>query len=311
MAVYDILNTHQLIEQAPSFPEGEEMDKDAQDSVEIERSYRSSQDVWMEQAIEDDMFVHNVQHTKAQEEALKKRGQGATPVNMIYPAVEQAVAMLTTNRPRFQATAREDSDVKTGRALSELLTWIWEQSHGSMHLKTAIWDYYVKGRGVLHFYIDPEKNFGNGEICLQSLDPLEVYPDPNSEDRLCRDAAHICVSRVMTHEQIASLYPDAVSLLAGAPTETGHYGNTTSRLVAYQGQQFKGDIEDSQHEKYRVIMRYSKVKVPYYNIKEHFRGEERVLLENELEAYYQQPMMMMASAEQQQILTDGDLQQAM
>lgn len=77
--------------------------------------YSSVRDKWARQATEDNEFRNGIQWTKEQVDALRKRAQEPLVVNVIYPAVEQAKAMLTANSPRFQSTGREGSDVKTGQ----------------------------------------------------------------------------------------------------------------------------------------------------------------------------------------------------
>ena len=85
------------------------------------RDYSGAKTEWAKQAAEDSEFRAGVQWTKTQVETLKSRNQAPVVVNVIHSAVEQAKALLTTNKPRLQATGREDSDVKTGRVLSDLM----------------------------------------------------------------------------------------------------------------------------------------------------------------------------------------------
>ena len=109
--------------------------------------YASARSDWAKQAIEDNEFRNGKQWEEEHVKVLKSRRQDPIVVNVIHSAVEQAKAMLTSNKPRFQSTAREDSDVKTGKLFSDLLTFIWDTSSGDMILKQVIDDYYVKGMG--------------------------------------------------------------------------------------------------------------------------------------------------------------------
>ena len=109
------------------------------------REYSGAKSEWAKQAVEDSEFRAGVQWTKNQVTKLKARNQAPVVVNCIHSAVEQAKALLTTNKPRFQATGREDSDVQTARVMSDLMSWIWDFSNGNTALKQCIDDYYVKG----------------------------------------------------------------------------------------------------------------------------------------------------------------------
>ena len=100
--------------------------------------------------------------------------------------METAKSLLTYNSPQFRATAREDSDRKTAKVFSDLFQYIWQQSSGDEELKRIIDDYYVGGMGVMQVYQDPSADFGKGEVCVKSINPLDVFIDPNSKDEYAR-----------------------------------------------------------------------------------------------------------------------------
>ena len=85
---------------------------DVQFTHDLLSEYSSSKAQWSKQATEDNEFRHGKQWTEEQVKALRARAQEPIVVNVIYSAVEQAKAMLTANKPRFQSTGRETSDTK-------------------------------------------------------------------------------------------------------------------------------------------------------------------------------------------------------
>jgi len=169
--------------------------------------YYSERLIWANQALKDDDFFHGQQWTQTEENDLKARGYAPIVVNVLYPTVEQAKAMLTTQNPRFAATAREDSDNKTAQIFSDLMAYIWDISKGNTELKQAIQDYYVRGLGYLMAYTNPYADFGKGEVYIKNVDPFDVYVDPNSKDIHFSDAAHIIISKLLTIEQFQTSYP--------------------------------------------------------------------------------------------------------
>lgn len=286
-----------------------EPSEDALLNVELYDNYSASQENWAVEATECEEFLHNVHLTREQAEELEKRGQSPMPVNVVWPAVEQAVAMLTTNKPQFRTTAREDSDVKTARVISDLLSWVWEGSCGNEKLKIAIYDYMVKGRGVLQAYVDPYADFGKGEVRIRDVDPLDVFPDPNSKDRLWRDAAHVLVSSMRTREELENLWPDIAPILEYTGAEiTGDTAYATG-LVSHDNQQLRGTHVDSYHERYRVIERYTKVKLRYHNVTELFSMEEQIIIHEEMEAYLAQPAAIASQNGEEMIITGEDVAQ--
>ena len=92
--------------------------------------YSSARQEWVKQAVEDNEFRNGKQWSDDQVTALRNRAQEPLVVNVVYSAVEQAKAMLTANNPKFQSTARENSDAKVGRMFSDLMAYIWDHSNG-------------------------------------------------------------------------------------------------------------------------------------------------------------------------------------
>ena len=180
------------------------------------RLYSNNRSVWAEHAIEDREFRLGKQWSSEQEEKLKSRGQAPIVVNRIHPAVEAAKAMLTSHKPSFRVSGKEDSDNKVSQVFNALIEYMWQHSDGDMQLRTAVDDYYVTGMGCLLAYQDPIKDMGKGEVCIRAIDPLDVYVDPNARDRFFDDAENIIISRLFTKEQAQKLYPRYESAIKNA-----------------------------------------------------------------------------------------------
>jgi hypothetical protein len=272
--------------------EQEQREVDLNDS--LFRRYLQSQGNWAEESAKLHAFFYNAQFTPEQVEILKERGQAAIPLNVIYPAVEQAVAMMTTNRPSFQATGREDSDRRTASAVTDVLSYIWEHSEASNALKQALFDAYVMGRGALFVYPDFEADFGRGELCIKTLNPLEVFPDPASKDPLWRDAAHVLIVRDLTREQIEALWPKARGILVGSQ---GIREDQTVRSTLFSSSgQYQPVVDDPEAQFYRVIERMTRVKVPYVHTLDTVTGIEEVHLKDELQAFLERPAFLVQEA---------------
>ena len=273
------------------------------------KDYSASRDNWAKQAVEDNEFRNGKQWTEEQAKALRARAQEPIVVNVIHSAVEQAKAMLTANKPRFQSTSRETSDTEVGRIFSDLMSYIWDHSNGNVELKQSIDDYYVKGMGVMMAYTDPDKDFGRGEVCLKSLDPLEVYFDPNSKDPFARDAGHIIVGKILTQNQLIDYYPEYEELIREA-TETNHINTTTESRYGRESQdvtlksRLSGETISGDRE-LELFERYTKIRIPYMKIYDPFSNEEKILNEQEFEEYKQEPIVIITSPEEQTIHTDA------
>ena len=274
--------------------------------------YSSVRDKWARQATEDNEFRNGIQWTKEQVDALRKRAQEPLVVNVIYPAVEQAKAMLTANSPRFQSTGREGSDVKTGQIFSDLMSWVWESSKGNTELKEVVDDYYVKGMGCMMVYHDPQADFGKGDVFVKAIDPLDVYICPSSQDAYSRDASNIIVARLYSEMQLISMYPDLEEIIKSATTtsvapqtESVRHG-LEDQIVSKEdinAQRIYGTPDERQLE---VIERYSKIRVPHYRIFDPQLNDEKILTEDEYIAYASKPAYKIYNQEQQRVITDDN-----
>lgn len=269
------------------------------------KEYSSARENWAKQAVEDNEFRNGKQWTKEQATALRNKAQEPIVVNVVFSAVEQAKAMLSANKPRFQSTARETSDTEVGRLFSDLMSYVWDNSHGNVELKQCIDDYYVKGMGVMMAYTDPDKDFGRGEVCLKSIDPLEVYFDPSSKDPFARDCGHIIIAKLMSENQLIQHFPEFEKQILQVQ-ETSHINiPAESRASLYSedvtvksriaGQELSGDRE------LEMFTRYTKIRMPYYKIYDPYSNEEKVLNIEQYDEYKKEEVV---------ILTDnnGDVQ---
>ena len=277
---------------------------------ELFRTYGSERDAWAKNVKEDKEFRLGRQWTQEQADVLKARGQAPIVVNRIHPAVEAAKAMLTANRPSFRCAAREDSDNKVAQVLRALLSFIYDQSDGRQVIRQCVDDYYTCGVGYIQCYQDPMKDNGKGEVCIQDVDPLDVYVDPNSRHRFLDDAENIIISKLYTKEQAKKLWPMYEKAIKNAGVgnfSQGHDMPSTGRSDETSAVHFPEDVGTMPNQEYiRGYERYEKVQVDRYRVFEKFSGKEAMLEEDAYQVYTQKPAWMVEG----QIFTDQEKVQA-
>ena len=255
-------------------------------SKELFTEYKSSRELWAQKFQESIEFRAGAQWTNEEKEVLESRGQAPIVVNRIHPIVETAKSLLTYNSPQFRATAREDSDRQTARVFSDLFQYIWQKSSGDEELKKIIDDYYVGGMGIMQVYQDPQADLGKGEVCIKSINPLDVYIDPNSKDIYARDAAHILVCKYLTDEYAQLVYPEYMDIIEQSNADPDHEDEyPATNLAATEGQMFFADDNNRMHTKRRYTERYSRVLMPYYNVYEPFSQQEFLFTGSEYSEY--------------------------
>jgi len=263
-------------------------DKDSEKSNEdlvnethdIFKTYSSKREMWANQAQEDAEFRLGRQWSSEQQRVLLERGQAPLVVNRIHPAVEAAKALLTSGKPQFRVSPREDSDNKVAQVFNGLLEYMWYISDGTQALRNVIDDYYTMGMGAMCVYIDPLKDYGRGEVCVHDIDPLDVYIDPNSRHRMGDDAENILISRLFTKEQAQAMYPVYEDAIKNASSDL-HTDRPVTDRVDDKGIIFPEDTATQTHvgfgqnnEYIRGYERYSKVWVKRYHVKNNINKSE-------------------------------------
>tara|TARA_Y100001973_G_scaffold81816_1_gene120720 strand:- start:7891 stop:10104 length:2214 start_codon:yes stop_codon:yes gene_type:complete len=277
-------------------------------TTDLIKDYSSKRSEWAKQAVEDNEFRNGKQWSDKQVKTLRNRAQEPVVVNVIHSAVEQAKALLTSNSPRFQSAAREDSDVKTGRIFSDLMSWIWDNSNGNAVLKQVIDDYYVMGMGVMNAYIDPKKDYSKGEVCLKAISPLDVYIDPASQDQFCHDANHIIIGKKVMRSQVLSAYPQFKELIESAK-ETSHLSTPTTTRFGLLDEQVlpvtgNKDRDSDGDKELELFERYTKVKIPYSRVFDPYQNREEILNGEQFKEYQMQDCMLTITAQGRNYITE-------
>ena len=276
-----------------------EKDKRADYNQELYRRYRDARQSWDTESRYDIDFYHGNHFTAAEVDDLQSRNQADVPMDRIGPAIEKFKAVLTSRSPAFTITPREDSDVKVASLWRTIMGFIWGQSNGDWQLKQAIHDYATTGMGYLYCYVDPESDFGRGDVKFTYVNPFRVYVSPNTRNRWYDDAESVILSTILTGEQVTNLYPE---LAEQKNEETGETEagiiqdletyleedypdamNSNTRKVYTPAE--TNELEYYERNKYQILERFYKTKVTFYRVIDMQNGEETVLGEAEYEEF--------------------------
>ena len=272
-----------------------ETDQRAEHNQELYRRWRDSRADWDTEARYDiDFFLGN--HFSSDEiDDLRSRNQADVPMDRIGPAIEKFKAVLTSRPPAFTITPREDSDVKAASLWRDIVSYVWENSSGDAQLKQAIHDYATTGMGYLYVYIDPESDFGRGDVKFNCVNPFRVYVPPATRNRWYDDAEGVILSTILTGEQVVSLYPELGSHEneESGEEEDGLIQNLDTYIDEdYPSSQNKNmrkvftpaEVDSSDYferQKYQVLERFFKIRVKFYRVLDMQSGEEVILSEEE------------------------------
>jgi hypothetical protein len=264
-------------------------DKRAEEIKERWQRWFNARADWDVQAREDIDFYLGNHFTDAEAKELSERNQMGLPIDRLYAAIEQFKAIITSKPPKFSAVGREDSDTKLAQVWKTILEYIWDNSDGDEVFKQVIHDFSVAGLGYFYGYIDPEDDYGRGEVKFTYVDPFRVVVDPNSRNKWFDDASGMQLSTILTKDQILDAYPmlneedeegsALIDNIEGISMSDEDYPSSQNR---HEGGSFTPDmIKDADwgknSEKYRLIEDFRKVKVPFYRVADMQSGTERIL----------------------------------
>ena len=275
-------------------------DPRAKTTRELYRRYRDARSEWDTEARKDIDFFYGNHFNDNEIDELESRNQAAVPMDRVGPAVEKLKAMLTSNSPAFTVIPREDSDTKIAKMWRVVMSYIWEISDGNAQLKEAIHVHSTSGLGYLYAYIEPDADFGKGEVKFTSVNPFRIYVPSSSRDRYFSDADNLILSTILTGEQILNIYPElgpqenpeTGEMEEGLIESISSYSDDEDYPSTQQSNQQKTwtpseskDLETTYQEKYQVLERFYKAKVPFYQIIDVNSQEEMILNEEEFQKF--------------------------
>jgi len=252
-------------------------------SKELFRRWSDARQGWDAEARNAVDFVLGNHYTSDESSALQSVGQADFVIDRIYAAVDKLKSLLTAQPARFTAIGREDSDTRLSNVWKVILEYIWDISKGDTVFKQTIHDYATTGLGYMYVYMDPEADFGRGEIKYTNVDPFRVYVDPASRDRFFTDASGIILSTFLTKNQVLDLYPELEDSIDDiAVGDNSLYGEDYPTASVKNSQNIytpaeAKDLDYNENKKYQILDRFYKTKVPYYRLFNTTQGTEKII----------------------------------
>ena len=252
-------------------------------SRELFRRWRDARQNWDTEARNAVDFTLGNHYTSDESEALQSVGQADFVIDRIYAAVDKLKSLLTARPAKFSVIAREDSDNKIANVWKTILEYVWDISNGDSNFKQVVHDYAVTGLGYMYVYLDPDADYGRGEVKYTHVDPFRVYVDPASRDRFFNDASGIILSTFLTKQQMLDLYPDledviddiegGIDSLYGEDYPSSTLKNTNAAITPDEAK----NLDYYVNQKYQILDRFYKVRVPYYRLFNTVTGAEKIV----------------------------------
>jgi len=216
-------------------------------------------------------FYLDNQMTDAEKKSLEDQGMPTFTINRIIPIVEMLLFYSTTRDPRWEAVGAKGDDSKIAGMHADMADFIWYINDGKAKYAQCIQDALTKSVGYLKVSINKSMDHGMGEVSIESLEPFDVYVDPQSRDILFRDASYIMTRKIVPKKQLLVQLPEYASKINKATSVEQMKSPMTDKAKDAADFQFTDvyelwsvNPEDERFIDYLEL--YEKVKVPYYNV---------------------------------------------
>lgn len=146
-----------------------------------------------------------LQWTDADRAALEPN-RPCIEINMIAPAVNTAVGHQIHNRMDISFRPRGGmADDELADVLSKVAMQVADTNNLHWQETQVMTDGLIQQRGYYDIRISTEKNIA-GSVSIDTLDPLDVIPDPDARDYHPSKWKRVLIVRWMTYDEIEGLY---------------------------------------------------------------------------------------------------------
>lgn len=226
-----------------------------QEANERLREARQHWSEWRVQAKEDYDFAVGEQWSESDKQQLIDQLRPCVTFDRIGPIVAAVSGSEVNNRQEVRFIPREMGDVGVNEVLTGTAKWVRDECDAEDEESDSFIDTIICGLGVTETamsYDDDEE----GNIVINRVDPLELYPDPFARKRNLSDGKRLHRVKMMTEEQLEATWPNEAENVINSTGNTTEEDDDVPVDEVSPGDNY--DIPDTQGEsvsrkRYRVI----------------------------------------------------------
>lgn len=145
------------------------------------------------------------QWTDEDKQALEDSGRPWLEENIIFSTLNTVIGYQTQSRMDIAYKPREEDDQDVSDVLSKVAMFLTDQNKYPWKESQVFADGLIQQRGYFELEMDFSKNT-YGDISIETLDPLDVIPDPDSKSYDPDDWADVTKLSWMTFDDIKETY---------------------------------------------------------------------------------------------------------
>jgi hypothetical protein len=145
------------------------------------------------------------QWTDQDKQQLEAMGRPTLEENVIFATINTVIGYQTQSRMDVAYKPREEDDQGISDILSKITMYVTDQNKFPWKESQVFSDGLIQQRGYFDVKMDFNENV-YGDISIETLDPLDVLPDPDSKSYDPDDWADVMVTSWMSFDDIKETY---------------------------------------------------------------------------------------------------------
>jgi len=151
---------------------------------------------------------HGIQWPTDIKEQIQAADQTAVVVNTLRPFIKLRAAMMTAQPVQGTIYGYDSQDMETATALDDLLNHIQYISNFNKVVHDACLEQQRVGVGYLVVSVDPDADYGRGEIKIEAESYRNIFVDRNVSKWDYSDAPCILHTKLIDLETFFNMFPD-------------------------------------------------------------------------------------------------------
>lgn len=185
---------------------------------EIKGHFKDAKDFssdWRVETNESFDFVAGRQWSAEDSAQLEEQNRPLITFNRMGPYFDAIAGYEINNRQEIKFKPRTNDDSRQTEILNAAVQWVLDGTNAQDEESDAFMDTLIGGYGWITTFMDYDVD-PDGRICMQRVDPMEMYWDPWAKKKNLSDARFFQRIQWKTKKEIKALWPDAK--LSATPT---------------------------------------------------------------------------------------------
>lgn len=161
---------------------------------------------WREEARQCFKFYAGHQWSEEDKEKLLEQQRQPITFNRVAPFIDAVLGHEANNRQEIRYIPRSSGDGKVNEVLTQIAQFFLDKCDGEYAQSDAFRDMLICGMGWTETRLDDEDN-PEYDLIVESVNPLEMLPDPSSSRPCFMDARYIFRVQNMSKEEARSIFP--------------------------------------------------------------------------------------------------------